>query len=440
MKAAHPRPAEALDPAIKRPPLPGALAKGIVSQVILSAGNFAVTLILLRFASNDQYGYYVLVSSGVMILTSLQGALVGPAMVNRLNLSGPGGRSDLIGGLYVGQRWALMRVFGVSAACIAILWATRKLDSATTWLTVVALTAAWTGLYRQFFRMVSNAYRNAMAALRGDLAYTALLLCGAGFGIATSAPAIVTLIFMSLGSIASGRESSRLLWRNESWNFDATPRVWRDIAAVGIWPATGTVAFWAYNQGYNYLVAGTMNLTAVAALASTRTLMMPVTLLSTGVSPLMLTSVSVWLKEHGVRATLRRVTLAAAAMAALALFYAALLWPARDFVFGRILHKDFAQRDLLLLIWCLASVAMVARDQFVNFLLARARYRSLTAVTVMSSIIALTVIFVMIGRIGAPGAAIGVLAGELAYTLGLIALSRFELSRQAANVAPLTSK
>jgi O-antigen/teichoic acid export membrane protein len=428
-----------LNPAIKRPPLPGALAKGIVSQVILAAGNFAVTLILLRYASNDQYGYYVLVFSGVLVLASLQGALVGPAMVNRLNQLGPEGRSDLIGGLYAGQRWALMRVFGVSAACIAVLWSIRKLDSATTWLTLVALTAAWAGLYRQFFRMVSNAYRNATAALRGDLAYTALLLCGAGLGVATSAPAIVTLIFMSLGSIASGRESSRLLWRNESWNVDAAPGVWRDIAAVGIWPATGTVAFWAYNQGYNYLVAGTMNLTAVAALASTRTLMMPVSLLSTGVSPLMLATVAVWLKEQGVRATLRRVTLAAAAMAALALLYAALLWPARDFVFARILHKDFAQRDLLLLVWCLSSAAMVARDQFVNFLLARARYRSLTAVTVMSSIIALTVISIMIGRIGAPGAAIGVLAGELAYTLGLIALSRFELWRQAASAAPLAS-
>jgi O-antigen/teichoic acid export membrane protein len=146
----------------------------------------------------------------------------------------------------------------------------------------------------------------------------------------------------------------------------------------------------------------------------------------------MLATVSAWLKEHGVRVTLRRVTLAAATMAALVLLYAALLWPTRDFIFARILHKDFAERDLLLLVWCLSSVAMVARDQFVNFLLARARFRSLTAVTVMSSIGALTVTSILIGRIGAPGAAIGVLVGELAYVLGLIVLSRLELRRQAA--------
>jgi O-antigen/teichoic acid export membrane protein len=429
-----------LNPAVKRPSLPAALSKGVISQVILSAGNFAVTLILLRYASNEQYGYYVLVFSGVLMLVSLQGAFIGPAMVNRLNRLGPGGRADLIGGLYAGQRRALLRVCGVCAACIAVLWSIKKLDSATTGLTLVALTAAWTGLYRQFFRMVSNAYRNSAVALRGDLAYTALLLCGAGLGIATSAPAIVTLIFMSLGSIAAGRESSRLLWRAESWNIDATAGVWRDIAAVGIWPATGAVAFWAYTQGYNYLIAGTANLTAVAALGSTRTLMMPIALVSSGVNPLMLATVNAWLTEHGVRPTLRRVALAAGAMAALALFYAALFWPLRDLIFARILHKSFPQRDLLLLVWWLASVVIVARDQFQNFLLARARYRSLTALTITSAVIALAATCIMIGRIGIAGAAIGVLIGELTNLLGLIALSLLELRQTAPDPTPLASR
>ena len=284
-----------------------------------------------------------------------------------------------------------------------------------------------TGLYRQFFRMISNAYRHATAALRADIAYAVLLLGGAAIGVATSAPAIVTLIFMCLGAIASGLVSSRLMWRHERWNVQATPRVWRGIAAVGIWPAAGTVAYWAYNQGYNYLIAGTVSLTAVAALASTRTLMMPITLLSTGVSPLMLTTASDGLTEHGVKSTLRRVTLAAAAMAGLALCYAAVFWPLRDFIFTRILHKSFAQRDLLLVVWWLASIAMVTRDQFGNFLLARARYRSLTGLTVTSAVIALTVTCIMIGRIGAAGAAIGVLVGEVTNVLGLITLSRLEV-------------
>ncbi|HEV2700139.1 MAG TPA: hypothetical protein VGV09_00805 [Steroidobacteraceae bacterium] len=388
-----------------------------------------MTLILLRYATNEQYGYYVLVSGGVMIVTSLQGSLIGPAMVNRLSQLGPEGRADLIGGLYAGQRRILPRLFGLGAVSTFILWLSHRLDSATAGLVLVALTAGWTGLYRQFFRMVSNAYRSAKAALRGDLAYTGLLLGGAVAGIATQSPALVTLVFMSFGGIASGLVNSRLQWREERWNVRASAKVWRAIAAVGIWPAAGTVAFWAYNQGYNYLIAGTVNLTAVAALASTRTVMMPVTLISTGINPLMLATVSGWLTQHGVQTTRRRVTLAAAAMAALALCYAALFWPLRDFIFTRILHKSFAQRDLMLLLWWLASVAMVARDQFINFVLARVRYRSLTGLTVVNAIIALTVTFIMVGRIGAAGAAIGVLVGELVNVLGLITLSHLEVRR-----------
>ena len=104
-----------------------------------------------------------------------------------------------------------------------------------------------------------------------------------------------------------------------------------------------------------------------------------------------------------------------------------LFWPLRDFIFTRILHKSFAQRDLLLVVWWLASIAMVTRDQFGNFLLARARYRSLTGLTVTSAVIALTVTCIMIGRIGAAGAAIGVLVGEVTNVLGLITLSRLEV-------------
>jgi len=236
---------DAVNPPVRRSPLAVALAKGVISQVILAAANFAVTLILLRYASNDQYGCYVLVSSGVLILTSLQGSLIGPAMVNRLAQLGLEGRAELVGGLYAGQRRMLPRVFAFGAAFIVILWFSHRLDSATSCLALVALMSGWTGLYRQFFRMVSNAYRSATASLCGDLAYAALLLGGALIAITTPTPAIVTLIFMSLGSIGSGLVNSRLQWRTERWTIRASPQVWRGIVKVGIWPAAGTVAFWA---------------------------------------------------------------------------------------------------------------------------------------------------------------------------------------------------
>ncbi len=424
-----------LTPTAKHFAFAGVLARGVVSQVVLAAGNFAVTLILLRYGSNTQYAYYVLVFGAVILMISLQGAFVGPALVNQLARLDAEQRADLIGGLYAGQRRFLPRIVLACFAGIAALWLLDLLNDESASILLVAIGTAWAALYRQFARMVSNAYRDSSAALTGDLAYVAILVCGAALGIRTSVPAIVTLAFMGLGAGVGGVVNSRLLWKRERWNINAASHVWRKIAAVGAWTGAGSVAHWALNQGYNYLVVAYLNLTAIAALGSTRTLMMPVNLLSTGVSALMLSTVSVWLTRDGTRGALRRVTLSAAAISGLALLYPVLFWPVRDFIFADILHKYFAQRDLLLILWSVASVVMVGRDQFVNFLLARTRYRALTGLTVTAAIASLTVSYCLVRRIGVTGAPLGVLTGEIVNLAGLILLSRLEVRRDDAKVA-----
>jgi O-antigen/teichoic acid export membrane protein len=365
------------------------LARGVISQAILSAASFAVGVMLLRYGSDAQYGYYVLVFNGVTLMTSLQGAFVGTS----------------------------------------VLWFCHLLGRDVALLCLVGIGAAWAALYRQFFRMVSNACQDSAAALSGDLAFVVTLICGTAIGILTVAPAIVTLISLCVAAIAGGFLNARLLWRQQRWNVHADSGVWREIAVIGYWTATGSVAHWAFSQGYNYLIVGVLSVGAVAAAGSTRMLMTPMILLSTGVSSLMLSTVSAWLREHGARGTLRRVMLGAAAICGVALLYLALLWWARDFIFDRVLHKHFAQRDLMLVLWLIASLMMLVRDQLVNFLLARTRYRSLTGLSVVCAIVSLSLSYALMLRIGVAGAPAGVLIGEIINVAGLTALSRLELRR-----------
>jgi hypothetical protein len=147
----------------------------------------------------------------------------------------------------------------------------------------------------------------------------------------------------------------------------------------------------------------------------------------------MLSTVSGWLRDYGVRRTFRRVLLSAAAICGAALVYLATLWWARDFVFEHLLHKHFVQRDLMLLLWSCALLMMLVRDQLINFLLARARYRSLTGLSVACAIVSLTVSYAMMRRIGVAGAPAGVLIGEIVNVAGLAALSRLEIRRDQAS-------
>jgi O-antigen/teichoic acid export membrane protein len=422
-----------LSPIAKRFAFVGMFANAVAAQALLSIGNFVVSLILLRFGSDAQFGFYVLALNGVMLLVSIQSAFVGPAMVLELTrLEGPE-RSDLIGGLYGGQRRLLPPLAGLCLVATCALWLAKVLDSFEAVLLCAAVGAAWAALYRQFFRMVLNGFRNSEAVLRGDAVYVAALISGAAIAVVTSVPAVVTLAFMGAGATAGGYLNSRLLWKQERWNINAGPAVWRNIARVGAWTVAGSVAHWSFSQGYNYLIVGTLNVAAVAAAGSTRMLMMPVNLLSTGIGTMMLATTSGWLHEHGTRSTYHRVMLGTAAVAGVALLYLVILWLTRDFIFTSLLHKDFAERDMLLILWSIASVTMVVRDQFVNFLLARIRYRSLTMLTMVSAIVSLAVSYVAMLRIGVAGAPVGVLTGEILNVVGLVAVSRGEVRRHEAN-------
>jgi O-antigen/teichoic acid export membrane protein len=101
----------------------------------------------------------------------------------------------------------------------------------------------------------------------------------------------------------------------------------------------------------------------------------------------------------------------------------------RDFIFTTLLHKRFAQRDTLLLLWSGTAILMVFRDQILYLLLARGRYRSLTLLTLISAVVSLVVSYVMMLRIGVAGAPVGVLSGEAVNVTGLLLMSLTEVRR-----------
>ncbi len=407
------------------------LAKAVVAQAVLSVGNLGVSLILLRYGSDVQYGYYLLTFNGLSLLTALHSSFVGPAMVLELTKLETVDRSHLIGGLYAGQRRWLPLVAVLCSTGLGALWIAGIMDGFVTLLCGIAVLAAWAALYRQFFRMVLTAYRLSEAVLLGDTVYVVPLVIGAGLAISTPYPALVTIGFLGVGSLASGLVQSRSLWRYEPWTVGGSATIWRRIALIGAWTAAGSVIHWSFSQGYNYLIVGTLNVAAVAAAGSTRMLMMPVNLLSTAIGPMMLPTATGWLKEHGSGGALWRVVLGTSAIAGAALLYLCLLWLSRDFIFIHVIHKHFAQRDLLLILWSVASLLMVARDQLVNFLLARTRFRSLTMLSLGCAIVSLTVSYLAILRIGVAGGPVGVLTGEVVNVAGLMVLSRREVRLSA---------
>jgi O-antigen/teichoic acid export membrane protein len=411
----------------------GALARAfgsaLVMQALLSGTSFLVGFILIRRTSDMQYGYYVLVVNALLLLTTLQGAFIQPQMVVRMTRLDRAGRADLIGGLLREQRRLLPFVAVAGALIIAALWFARLLDGQQSLLLVTATLAAIATLIREFFRMVLFAYRRPQDVLKADALYVALWITGVVLAAYSLEAAIFAVAALAVAAATSTTLLSRSVWRKESWNIRGAPGILRVLAPLGAWSLAGAGIHWALSQGYSYLVAGTLSVQSVAAIAATRLLLMPVNLLSVGIGTQLFPLTADWVHRLGVLPALRRLVLLSAGLVAAALCYFALLWVLREWIFSDLLHKQFAERDPLLLLWCGVFVLMLIRDQLINLLAARERFQLLTAITGASAALSLTFSYFAMLRLGEAGAVAGILIGELANVIGIVVLTCLEARR-----------
>jgi O-antigen/teichoic acid export membrane protein len=399
------------------------LSSAMLSQVLLSGASFIVGLMLVRGASDAQYGYYILCLSAIVLLVSLQNAIFNPPLAIGLNRLEQTARSELVGGLYQAQRRILAAVGLTALVLVIVLWVANVLDARTGPLALAAVAAALAVLRREYFRMVLMAYRRAHDVFRTDVMHVSLLLVGAGLAVLTPAPAALALGAIGIAAVASGWLLSRRLHRHEAWIAPRGRAMLREVAPLAVWSTAGAAIHWAFSQGYIYLVAGTLDITAVALISATRLLFMPVNLMSSGIGSLMLPLASGWLHRHGTALLWRRLCALAGIMIVATLCYFAVVWCSREWLFTVVLKKQVAQRDVLLLLWAGVFLAMVVRDQLVYLLAAQGRFRTLTSLTLAGAVLSLVVGYWGMLRFGVSGALTGLLVGELTSVLGISILS-----------------
>jgi len=403
------------------------LGSAVVNQAMLSGTSLLIGLILVRRAADLQYGYYILGWNAILLLSSLQNAFFAPPMVNRLNrLDRVSGR-NVVAGLYQAQRRLLPGLAGLACIGILLAWAAGFFTGQAALLALAVVVAAPAVLGREYFRIALQAYRRPLDILKGDSVYVLVMLAGVVAATLTPAPAASALLGLGLASGLGALLLARSLHRHEPWNGGTARGILREIAPIGAWSCLGAAVHWSFSQGYSYLVAGTLGVTAVAAISATRLLLMPINFLSVGLGSMMLPLAAGWLNQHGAATVLRRLAGFAAALALASLLYFGLLWQLRGWIFDVVLKKHFAQQDLLLGFWFAAFVIMVMRDQLIYLLVVRSRFRLLTALTLLSAAASLTTGYCAMRILGAAGAPLGVALGELISMVGILALSAREV-------------
>jgi len=389
-------------------------------QALLSGANFAVGLILIRRTNDLQYSYYVLATNALLLLTALQTSFIQPYIVSNLATLDVAARHDLVGALIRTNRQWVPLACAVAVAVTVGLWAGHVLGSEVALLVGVCLIAAGMALSREFFRVTLFAYRRPSDVLRADLAFVAVLVTGAFLATLTENSALLAVAGVGLAQFTGFVILRKALWAQEPWNTHTTERIVGKIAATGAWAILGSGIHWMLIQGYSYLVAGVLDVKDIAAIAATRLTLMPVFVLSGGVSMLLFPMTTRWVHDIGPRGATRRLLALVAGLGSAALVYMAAMWILRDWIFVYILKKSFPQRDSLLLLWSAVFLVTLCRDQLATLPAARARFRDMTLMTGFSAVIWLLSSYTAMLHYGPPGAVLGILIGEVVNMAGIL--------------------
>ncbi len=395
----------------------------VISQALLSVVNLLTGLLLIRRVPQTQYGYYVLVAAAAPLLTQLQNQLISPLVTTRVTHAGDGERKHYVGGLIRDQRYlvAIAAVVGLLACCL--VWFGNLLPTSTAVILGAGVLAALATQVREFFRLLLVSYRRPYDVLKADVVFAALLVGGIWLSTFTTTPAALSALALAGASVVGGVLLSRALWRHDPWDPHGLPGAFTMSVRLGVWSATGAVIHWVFTQGYTYIVAARLDVAAVASIAATRLLLSPLGVFSLGISSVMFATSKLWLKHHGSAGLLRRILVFTLGMACASIAYVAVMWSMRDWIFLHVLKRDYPQRDLLLAIWSLIFFCTVMRDQVIFLLMAKGQFKRLAGLTLVCAILGLSVTFALIHRFGAAGGLLGLLAGEFAHVIGVMALT-----------------
>ncbi|MES2684728.1 MAG: hypothetical protein V4650_14505 [Pseudomonadota bacterium] len=409
------------------------LGSAVIDQAMLSGANFLVGVLLVRYAGDADYGYYVLAQAAILLLAGAQGAWInGPLAVlapKKTDIE----CYQMVGAVEAVQA-RLLRRLAAAALLVPVLgyllhWMTAEVAMAT----AATVLACWGALLREYRRAVLQLYGRPHLVLIADVFYVLGLSATAGLAAAGAEPRMVFAVMsLAVGSLLGGKAANYFITKDPGWHpADAAP-VFRELRRLGNWAMAGAVIYWTFGQGFNYVVAGQLGVAAVATLNAARLLIQPTFVLTMGIKQALQPMVSRWFHELGLRAVLKRLTAVVLILAVLNLSYLGLVWGVLDWLTNDFLRKNIPDRNALVLLWALHSMVNMVRDMYLSSLMAMERFQVLAGFTALSAFIALAVMWPATAHFGLRGAIYGLIAGELSYSIAMFALIAQVLRRDKA--------
>lgn len=390
----------------------------LADQAWLSLLNFAISLAFIWSASKTEYGYYILLMAPLLLIQSIQNAIVNSPLATFLPAATEADKPTLLITaaslhIYLALTCGLLGVLG-----LVVYGQVAELHVESLLLAGFVLAIAGT-VARESQRSFAYVQGQGVRALVGDLIYGMVLLAGIALALAGGqlSAGLVLLLTGIAGLVPLFSRIGGFL----GLKTHAEPM--RQYWSCGRWALPSVVVTWISLSSYPYFAKHALGLAAVADIGAARLFLMPVGLMMTAWSNWYRPRISRWLASGNVDAVAgitRRSLLAGWALLAALGVLLALAYPLVEPLLG----EQYLGLQPLVLMWLLYFAIGWARPVYTATLMTDARgYKILHHITWIALGLSLPG-FVLLSHNGALWV-VGVLCGvELMQTVFVIAKAR----------------
>jgi hypothetical protein len=250
----------------------------VVDQAVMSALSLGLSLVLIHFASKNEFGLY----SQLLALQSLfsplhAGVFVSAFLALFVRLS-----TQRQVQYRAGMARAEIAVTLVSAVAVALITfaGARVIGLSLTWTICAASAVATLGLWwREFIRQLRFAGFEYHRVLRVDATYAVVVTVAIAFALATGRVSAQSVLWVTGAAailvcaypLVKAASGARLSYRSIATDVTTS---WR----LGRWDVLGSIVTWAYAQSYVYFAGIHGGLNAAAEISAARLFAMPLAL------------------------------------------------------------------------------------------------------------------------------------------------------------------
>jgi O-antigen/teichoic acid export membrane protein len=348
----------------------------IADQAWLSLLSFAIALAFIWGAEKIEYGHYILLTTPLLLVQSIQNALVNSPLATILPAAEPAAQLQLKSTaisihVFLGGAAALL-----GGVALFVYGQLSGFDANSFLIGGFSLAIMGT-VAREAQRALAYANREGPRALLSDLVYGGLLLAGLGAAIVgeefTAAVVLAATGFAGLAPLLVKIGAIQEL----SIHSGSLQKFW----SCGRWALPSVLATWVTLSSYPYFASTYLDIAAVAEIGAARLFLMPIGLVTTAWGNWYRPLISRWFAD-GDLVSIKRATNTSLVVGALAMSFTALLLFVAYPMAEPLLGPQYQGLQNLVLIWLIYFALALARNIFMATLMVDANgYRILHHVT-----------------------------------------------------------